>query len=180
MADLATIERLTKSYAAARDELADAVKETNSELERIKRQKIPLLRRRTDAASNARAKLEAAIQESPQLFGRPKTLTLYGIRVGFQKGKGKIEISDPEVTIRLIRKHLPDLVDSLVKVEEKPVKAALNNLSTAELRKIGCTVTEAGDVVLIKATDGEIDKLVEALLKESDEAAQPEPAQAED
>ena len=35
----------------------------------------------------------------------------------------------------------------------------------AELKKVGCTVVDAGDAVVIKPTDSEVDKLVDTLLK---------------
>ena len=167
MSDLGTIEEKAKAYAAARDELAEAVRETEEEVQRIKRRRLPAIRRRVDTAANSRAELEAAVRERPDLFKSPKTLTLHGIRVGYQKGKGKIVVEDAERVVKLIRKHFPERFDDLVKVEEKPVKTALNNLSTSELKKIGCTVTEAGEDVVVKPTDSEIDKLVDALLKEA-------------
>jgi len=45
-------------------------------------------------------------------------------------------------------------------------KAALANISVADLKRIGCTITDDIDAVLIKPTDSEVDKLVMALLKE--------------
>ena len=62
-----------------------------------------------------------------------------------------------------------DQVDTLIKTEESPVKSALLNLSTADLKKIGCTVTDTGDKVLVKSTDSDIDKFVDALLEEPNE-----------
>jgi hypothetical protein len=167
MSDLGTIEAKAKEYADAREELGEAVRETDEEVQRVKRRRLPVIRRRVDRASNARAELEAAIRERPDLFKSPKTMTLFGIRLGYQKGKGKVVVEDAQRVVKLIRKHFPDRFEDLVKVEEKPVKSALNNLTTAELKKIGCTVTEAGEDVFIKPTDSEIDKFVDRLLEEA-------------
>ncbi len=172
MADLGTIEALAKTYAAARDELAEATRVTTDMLDRVKAQRTPVIRRRVEAASNARAQLEAAIAASKPLFKSPKTITLHGIRCGFAKAKGKIVIVDDQATVKAIRRHLPEQFETLVKVTEKPLKGALQNLSAADLKRIGVTVEEATDEVVAKAADGEIDKLVEALLKDAADAAE--------
>ena len=99
---------------------------------------------------------------------------MYGVKVGFEKGKGRIEWDDDDTVVRLIEKHFPEQADILIKTKKKPAKKALAQLSVAELKKLGVTVEETGDQVVIKSTDSEIDKLVTALLKgdEIDEEAE--------
>ena len=41
-------------------------------------------------------------------------------------------------------------------------------MSVSDLKKIGVTVIETGDEVFIKPTDSEIDKLINALLKDEE------------
>ena len=64
-----------------------------------------------------------------------------------------------------IKKHLPEQADVLIRTKEAPVKEALAQLTAAELKKIGVTIEDAGDTVVIKPVDSEVDKLVDALLK---------------
>lgn len=168
MADLAEIDGKTRRYAEARRALSDAVHVLDAEVQALKRRRLPHIRRKALRAAEARAELKAALADSPELFQKPRTLTLHGVKVGYAKAKGKIVVEDAARVVALVRKHFPERFDDLVKIEEKPVKAALNQLSTAELRKIGCTVTEAGDEVVIKPVDGDVDRLVDALLKEAD------------
>ena len=170
MATLGEIERLTKDYADWREQLSNAVRALEDEIGAVKRKYMPSIKKKVAAVTERQANLKAALEESAELFVKPRTLILYGIRVGFMKAKGKISWEDDDQVIRLIKKHFSEQADVLIKITEKPVKDALGQLSAAELKRIGITVSETGDVVVIKSTDSEIDKLVEALLKDDDQA----------
>lgn len=153
---------LTKRYADARDVLAGYV----STLE----EKIAAAKRAVARAAEREAELRAAVTAAPHLFEKPKTVELHGIKVGFRKGSGGIDwASDDEVVAR-IRKHFsaPE-ADLLIRTTEKPIAKALGELDVATLKKLGCTVEDTGDVVVIKATDSEIEKAVNALLKSATE-----------
>jgi hypothetical protein len=53
----------------------------------------------------------------------------------------------------------------------------LKNLTVAELKSLGCTVEETGDRVVVRFADKEVDKLVNALLKNAvEESIQAEAA----
>ena len=102
-------------------------------------------------------RLSAAIEAAPHLFTKPKTLTIEGIRVGYVKGKGKIEWDNPATVCQLIRRHLPDQADALIITKESPSKPALAALTTCQIRKIGCRLEDTGDTILIKPQDSAID-----------------------
>ncbi|MDP3612591.1 MAG: hypothetical protein Q8R98_12115, partial [Rubrivivax sp.] len=93
------------------------------------------------------------------------------IRVGFEKGKGAISFEDADQVVKLVKKKLPELLDQLVKTEEKPLKGGLKQLTVAQLKSVGCTVEETGDQVVVRAVDSDVDKLVKALLKGAEEEA---------
>ncbi len=169
MASLNEIDALTKAYADGRFALTAHVAALQAELENVRMKHIKAIKRTVASVAEARAKLAAALDESPELFVKPRSQVLHGVKVGFQKGKGKIEYEDADQVVKLIRKHFPEQFDVLVRTTEKPVKEALGSLTAAELKKLGITVEETGDVVLIKPVDGEVDKLVKALLKEGEE-----------
>ena len=170
MATLGEIERLTKDYADWREQLSNAVRALEDEIGAVKRKYMPSIKKKVAAVTERQANLKAVLEDSAGLFVKPRTLILHGVKVGFQKAKGKISWEDDDQVIRLIKKHFPEQADVLIKITEKPVKDALGQLSAAELKRIGITVSETGDVVVIKSTDSEIDKLVEALLKDDDQA----------
>lgn len=170
MATLEKIEKLTREYANARESLANTVRMLETKIETIKRQYLPTIKRQVGIAKEKKANLFSAIEESPELFVKPRTVIFAGVKVGYEKGKGKIEWESDDQVVRLIRKHFPDQEEVLIKKIEKPIKKALANLSVADLKKIGVTVEETGDVIVIRPTDSEVDKLVEALLKDNEEA----------
>lgn len=165
------IDQITHRYANAREELHTRVLALTDTIEEAKRRKMPGIKKAVRDASEAMDRLHAALEASPSLFVKPRTVVIAGIRIGFAKGAGKLVIDDPDKVVGLIRKHHPDQADLLIKVSECPIRKALANLSVADLKKLGVTVEDTGDQVVIKPTDSEVDKLVDALLKDHDECS---------
>lgn len=165
------IERRAKEYAEARARLKDRVDALEAEIAKLRREHITGIKRAAEAASRHREALAAAVDESRGLFEKPRTTVMHGIRVGVMKDKGQLDWDDDARVVALIRRHLSDRFDTLVKVTEKPVKSALQQLSAAELQRIGVRVVETGDAVYVKPADSEIDKLVDKLLASMEEPA---------
>lgn len=172
MTPLHEIESRAKLYAEAREKLAAIVSELNAGIEALKRKAMPNLKRAVGSAAVHHDRLKELIELAPELFAKPRTVVFHGIKVGYQKGKGAIEWQDPKQVVKLIRKHYPDLCDTLIVTKETPAKAALALLTVSELRKIGVSSVDAGDEIVIKPTDSAVDKLVDALLKEATEDVQ--------
>ncbi len=169
MATIRDIEALTKRYADARGLLSDTVAACNFERDQVARNYLPRMKQQAAKAKEIAAELKAAIEASPALFQKPRTQIFHGVKIGFRKATGKIEFDDAGHVVKLIRKHFPDQFDVLVKTTETPIKKALENLSVSELKKLGIEVAETGDVVLIKDTASDVDKLVAAFLEEGAE-----------
>lgn len=169
---LADIEALTRQYADARAALAERVQQLEDEVASLRRQRLPAIRRALATAQERRERLAAAIAEAPQLFERPKTVIFHGIRVGYQKGRGSITWEDDARVCALIRKHMPDRADELIRIIERPLKTALAQLPTAELRRLGVQVVETGEEIVIRAVDGELDRLIERLLADTEPVEQ--------
>lgn len=167
MTTLQEIERRAKTYAEARAALAELAGELNAGIEALKRQSLPGLRRAVARAAEQHDALKALIEAAPDLFAKPRTQTLHGVRLGYMKGKGGIEWEDADAVVAAIQKHLPDQAEALIRWTGKPLKEALNQLGVAELKRIGCRVVDTGDVVFIKPTDSAVDKMVDALLKDA-------------
>ena len=53
-------------------------------------------------------------------------------------------------------------------MREEPIRKALSELTVTELKRLGVTVEEADDQVVIKPTDSEVDKLVGKLLEDAE------------
>ncbi|UCV13789.1 host-nuclease inhibitor Gam family protein [Quatrionicoccus australiensis] len=167
MSNLIDIERAAKKFAEAREHLTTIVTTMNEGIETIKRDNIKRLKKAVANAAEEHDALKALIEATPASFVKPRSTVFHGIKLGFQKSKGKIDWADSEQVIKLIKKHFPEQADVLIATTEKPVKEALNGLSAAELKKIGCNVNEGGDVVFIKPADSAVDKMVDALLKDA-------------
>lgn len=172
MPTMQEIETRTKRYADARAKLADIVGTLQTGLDALKREHLPALRRAVARTAELEAELREIVGDSADLFVKPKTVVLHGIRVGWEKGKGAIQIEDEELVVKLIRRKLPELAEQLIKTAEKPLKTGLAQLTVAQLKAIGCQVDEAGDQVVIRAVDRDVDKLVTALLKGAQDEAQ--------
>lgn len=164
---LSQIESLTFKYSKARAELGDLVAVLHDQIEAIKRTHLSQIKQAVGRASARHGELKAAIEANPGAFTQPRTQTFHGIKVGFRKGTGGIEFADDKKVIELIEKHLADLADTLIKTTKAPIKKAIANLDVSQLRKIGCTVAATGDEVVIKPVDGEVEKAVDALLKDA-------------
>lgn len=157
--------------ADARAHLGELMHALSAGLEALKADSMPDIRNAIVAATAAWQALELSIQINPQLFVQPRTVSAHGITFGLEKGKGAITIGDPDKTCALIRKHLPEQADVLIALRETPVKKALAQLSARDLQRIGASVTDAGDRVVIRPAPSDVDKLVRALVRtELDEA----------
>lgn len=164
---LETIGRRAEVYAQARSLLAEKVAALHDGIAQLRRDQLPSIKRALARAAEAEANLRALVADNPDLFRKPKTQVIAGVKVGYAKGKGQISFDDADAVVARIKKHLPDQADVLIKTAEKPVKDALAQLAAADLKKIGVSVSEAGDQVVVRPVDSEVDKLVDALLKEA-------------
>ena len=164
---LTDIELLTKTFADEHALLASIVEDMDAEFEKAKRKYMGALRAAVGRTAKAKLTLHTAIAGTPELFAKPRTQIFHGVKVGFQKGKGGIEFADSDKVVALIRKTFGDDAIAYIRTVEAPDKKMLADLPVNELKKLGCTVADTGDVVVIKPTDSEIEKAVAALLKDA-------------
>lgn len=130
----------------------------------LKTSALPEIREAIQGATAAWQALEQQITDHPELFKSPRTVEAHGIKFGLQKNKGSLEISNPARTVELIEKHFPDLADQLIVTEKTPSKIGLATLPAKDLKSVGVGVKGASDVVFIRPSDGDVDKLVKALV----------------
>lgn len=167
---IAKMDALALNLSKRRSELAAIVDEIDTAQRAVMTKFRARLREAYGKTAGAQAALQAEVQENPGLFVKPRTITLHGVKFGFQKGKGRLVIVDEAKSIELARKHLAeDQVKLLVRVAEEINKKAVAGLSAAELKKIGIHVEAAGDEVVLSYTDSALDKLLERLLEQAKE-----------
>lgn len=173
---LQSIEILTRRYADARATLAERVAGLHEEMTAAKRRRLPGIKSAVATAKQMRDEIEGAIATMPREFERPRTRIFHGIKVGFRKAKGVLSWADPARVVELIKKHFPDQAEVLIKTTETPVKDALALLPAGDLKKLGCSITDPDDQVVVAPVDGEVDKLVDALLKGAEDESTKEAA----
>lgn len=162
---LILIESKTKKYSEAYFNLSDNINQMEREIAEIRKKFMAKIVPGVTKLKAAGEALYEAVNQNRSLFKSPKTQTFHNIRVGLMKGKGKKEF-DNDVTIKLIKKHLPLQQDELIKVEEKVIAKALDKLPAADLKKIAVEITDSQDEVSIKPVDSEVQKVISKILSE--------------
>ncbi len=165
------IEPAAQKFAAANQELTELVGELNDKIEALKRAWLPGIKKAVSKAAERHAELKTLIEANPGLFDKPRTVVLHGIKLGLQKGKGGIEFDDADMVIVRVQKLFGDQANAYLNYKVTPNKYALAQLPVNDLKKLGCTVRDTGDEVVIKPVDGDVDKIVRALLKDATEDA---------
>lgn len=165
MHDLTVINRLTQDFAAANAELSYLGQSIDAAVADLKREFAARYRAISAKVAERHSKLATAIQESPGLFEKPRTLVIAGVNVGLAKGKGGIVYGDPDDVVRRIEKLFGDDAEQYLHVRKSPDKEAIEKLTVCELGKIGCTLVDTGDKVVIKPLEGEMSTLARNLLK---------------
>lgn len=172
MTTITEIETLTRDYAESRAYLHGIITTLQAELERIKHPVLPVIREAVGKTAELHARLKAAIEAAPDLFVKPRTLTLSGVRVGYMKQRGQVVIEDEAAVVARIRRLLPaEQAELLIRVRESVHKPAVYDLSVADLKRLGISIADDEDVVIIKPVDSDTDRLVSALLAEAEREA---------
>lgn len=169
MAEMKDIEKFTRSYAAEASILRQLLVDLEAEIAASKRRAMRPILTAVERTASAKKVLYAALKGAPELFVKPRSVVIDGVKVGFQKQIGTITWEDDEAVCKLIRKHLHEQADVLIVTTERPSKKAMANLPVADIKRIGATVTADSDAVLIKDTASDVEKLVEALLGDAQE-----------
>jgi hypothetical protein len=174
MATLGEIDTMAKTFSDARQRLSDTLQDLKDKQEALLRQYLPGMKSQVNIVKEREEALKGAIEDSPEIFIKPRSIIMHGVRCGFRKGKGKLDWEDDAQVVKLIKKRHADQADLLIKTVEKPVESALKQLDVSELMKLGIAVEATGDVVIAEPTDSEIEKQVKKLLKEGEKKAQAE------
>lgn len=161
------IQECAQKYARAREVLHDRATQLKKDTEQLTARRMPGILDAAKMVGVLRQQLAKLIENASLYFTEPRTIKFHGVTCGLRKGAGKVDWDDEdEVVVARIRKHLPDKAASLIATVEVPSKEALlkANLSTADLKRIGVTITGTGDQVVIKQAKSDTDKLVKQLL----------------
>ncbi len=168
---LEMIDKMAEEYSSALGELDDRAAIMKAELRKVQRRELPAMKRAADRAAKAREELKRAVKASPSLFNKPKTRELHGIKLGFQKQKGKVVFADEEATIKLMKKDLPkDQLELVLRVRESVHKPSVYDLDARSCKRYGITIEDDTDEVYIKQAVSKIEKLIEGWLDDEEAA----------
>lgn len=164
------LEILCRQYSQAHVGLADRVGELHEEIGRIKRKHLYRIKKAAARAGINKGELIRYVQNHLEEFQRPRTRTFHGVKVGLQKGRGKVVFSDKAATVRAIERDYADMADVLLKTTKTPLIRGLQQLDARQLAALGVEIRHTGSIIIVRLVDSEIEKMVDAYL--DDEALQ--------
>ena len=166
------LEIKCKELRSRQDILSEISDKLNRDLEAAKDRYMAELKRAVREVADGRADIRNWVDGHRDLFVKSRSRTVHGIKVGLQKGKGKIECDDEVRAMKYIYEHLKEEEhEVLIKRTEKLNKNALNDVDAMDLRRMGVRIVQTGDKIIIKDTDGEVEKLIASMLKQKEKEA---------
>ncbi len=164
--EMTDIETAAAEFAAANAEMARLVGEAGEAIGTIRHKYSTPLKDAYAAVKMKRKALERLIDRRRDLFVRPRTRILHGIRLGVTKDRGAVHYDcDEDVMVARIRATLGDKAEDLIAITEKPIKKQLALQDEKVLRKLGVEVREDTDSVLIKPAANDVEKAAQAFLE---------------
>lgn len=113
----------------------------------------------------SKAELVAAVWKGRALFEKPRSRKFADLVVGLEKSKGRIEFEDEERVVKLIERMFPEMVDVLVITTKRPSKDAIGNLPVSDLKKLGCTVVDSTDQVVVRGVPTDLERAAKAIME---------------
>ena len=167
---LSDLEARCREYDAACNELEQLIATLNEDLAAAKAKHLAGIKRQAKVVARCESELTQAVEAAPTLFVKPRTMIFHGTKIGFTTAAGAVAFDDEEWVIEAIKRRLPKQVEQLVRTKESLIKDALKRLPAADLAGIGCRIDGAGDLVVVKRADGEVEKLVDKMISRLVEA----------
>jgi len=164
---LSRIERLCQDFSSAHAEMRMLVLAIQEELQQVKRRYLARLRASVGKTRERHANLRLAVESAPELFEKPKTRILHGIKIGFRKQKGGITWADADKVVRALHQQFGGQADAFLHIKQVPDKTALNKLDASTLRRLGVEIHADHDEVVVEPVDGDVDRVVNALIEDA-------------
>jgi hypothetical protein len=176
MATLENITKQTAEYAKTRRAALDLAGQLQAQIEAVQAKFNKALTNAVTKMTLEHEALSKAIEASAHLFDTTKSITVEGIKVGFQVGKEKLKIQDTDQAATAVFTLIDQLyeegnvelagkLETTVKVKYTLVDAALKRLDADVLTNLGITVVPATNDVLIKPQDSDTTKAVDDIIK---------------
>lgn len=172
MTNLADVQKRAEALSKTRDCLTGLFRTLEEEINTVKTGSLPEIKRVARQITRQHTELQELITANPELFEKPRTYVVDGLKFGMQKKVGKLQWDDDAKLVGRIEgltvQELltPEQQDMLIAVTKKPVAKALEKLDGKLLKRLGVTLTADTDEPLIKSVDGEVEKAVNAVIRD--------------
>jgi phage host-nuclease inhibitor protein Gam len=165
---LLPLERQAGDLAGAYANLTELVAQCEQAKAEVERQFIADIRRLSAVVSRRRDNLLAEVAARQEDFASPKSVTLHGWKLGWRKQPGTLFVDDEPTVIEKLRRLLKAAAAPLIRVKESLDKAALREQPADVLAKCGVTLCADTDEPFVSRVGGDVEKLVEDILKRAD------------
>ena len=159
-----TLERLARELARANETLEVAVNDADQELARVRRRHHQGIKRAVDRYVRARGVLLDFVREHQELFRRPRTRVVEGVKVGIRKQKGKLVIENAGRVVERIERRYGSEAEHYLATTVRPLKSALEKLTAQELKALGVRVTEDPDAPVADPVEGDAERMARELI----------------
>lgn len=169
---LEPLQKRAETLSKTRDVLSNLFKTLQSNIDTVKFGALPEIKRVARLITKQHTELQDLIAANPDLFVRPRTYIVDGLKFGMKKQPGKLEWADDDKLCERIHKleKAGDIeqavAELLITVTEKPVAKALEKLDGKLLKRLGVELTKDTDKAVIASVDSEVEKAVNALIKD--------------
>jgi len=159
---LGAIELGAQEHRRNLDNLRNLLAQLEDGIESVKRQYLPSIRRAVGTTRGSRLRLAQMIQDAPDLFVSPKSREAHGLRIGFRKEPDKWLWPNMAELVSRVRERLGTAkAKALIQVQESVPRKGL----TTEIREqLDITCVPGQDRMIIEPLDGEVDKIIQAML----------------
>ena len=169
----ADLQKRAAALSATRDILAGYIRTLEANIQTVKTGSLLEIQKVARQVTKQHLELQELINANPALFVKPRTHVVDGLKYGLQKKPGRLEWADDHQVVQRIYKLCaddtisPEQADLLIARTEKPVAKALEKLDAKLLKRLGVTVAADCDEPLIKSVDGEVEKAINAVIKDA-------------
>jgi hypothetical protein len=177
---LSDVQRRASALSQSRDHLSGLFATLEAGIAIVKKGSLPEIQKLARVIAKQHTELQQLITANPALFEKPRTIVVDGLKVGMQKKPGKLEWDSDTALVTRIKKAVEanaltiEQQDLLINTTEKPVAKALEKLDGKLLKRLGVTISSDTDEVLIKSVDSDVEKAVNAVIKDATKDANAE------
>lgn len=116
------------------------------------------------AEAAAYSNLEQMLTAAPQLFRKPRSLSVDGVRCGYIKAADTLDWSDDAAVIARIKALREDLAPVLIRTQESLVVDALAGVDAKDLISFGVRTISGADNIFITVGDNDAEKLTKLVI----------------